>query len=127
MLYKTAPSLEEIQSKVILDTTFASIADKYEDEQLFMIISTLNKYLKDMKSSNQNKILLELALIKVTKYLSQAFKNDKLEDTEYDILKTKIAEIEKQLQNYSIQGMDNNTSNKSNKSDANKIVSEQKN
>lgn len=67
LLYKTAPGLEEIKAKIIADKEFTAAADSYTDEQLYLMIETLNKYLSELRFTAQNRIVLELALIRASR------------------------------------------------------------
>lgn len=67
LLYKTAPELEEIQAKLISDKELSVAADGYTDENLYVIIELLNKYLSELRFTTQNRIILELALIRAAR------------------------------------------------------------
>lgn len=67
LLCRTAPGLEEIQAKLIADKELKAVANSYNDEQIYFIIETLNKYLSELRFTTQNRILLELALIRAAR------------------------------------------------------------
>ncbi|KKB35820.1 DNA polymerase III subunit gamma/tau [Bacillus thermotolerans] len=65
LLYKTAPNLEESMERVMVDESFASLAQKIELEQLYEYIHVLNQTQQEMKFSSHARIHLEVALVKL--------------------------------------------------------------
>lgn len=65
LLYKTAPALEEIQDRLILEPEFAKLADSLERPHIFSIIEQLNRAKSEMKWASQPRIMLELILIQL--------------------------------------------------------------
>ncbi|KXG44809.1 DNA polymerase III subunit gamma/tau [Tepidibacillus decaturensis] len=96
LLYKSAPSLEQIKEKPLIDDQFPQVANSYSNEQLFQTIETLNQYLNEMKWTNQSQIILELALVKVS--TSHQNQDGQLNSKELDELKSKIKELESKLE-----------------------------
>ncbi len=94
LLYKSAPSLDEMKEKVILVKDFATVANNYSEERLYIIIETLNKYLNEMKFSNQNRIILELSLIKITRMFSKTQETEATTNNEIEYLQDKIRGLE---------------------------------
>lgn len=119
LLYKSAPSLEEIKGKVILDPDFPLVAQIYSDEQLYQVIETLNQYVNEMKRTNQTRILLELAIVKTARMMlnSQEESHSFLKD-EIEVLKSKVKDLEAQLEkltNQNIQFQDQTITDKNKK------------
>ncbi len=99
LLYKVAPSLEEVKEKVLLDQGFAEIASQYTEEQLYLVIESLNQYLQEMKRTNQGRILLEIGLVKITNILQnkKQFQESSLME-EVKELKEKVEELALRLE-----------------------------
>jgi len=97
LLYKSAPSLDEVKDKVILDEEFPEIAQNYEDEQLYLVIETLNQYLQEMKKTNQRRIILDLALVKITNILAKETKDHHDLAKEVEELRKKVEDLELKL------------------------------
>ncbi|GEN36563.1 MULTISPECIES: DNA polymerase III subunit gamma/tau [Aneurinibacillus] len=72
LLYKTAPQLEEIQDRIMLDDKFQELGDVFERSHLFLIIEKLNQAKHDMKRASQARIMLELILIQLCQIGEQA-------------------------------------------------------
>lgn len=92
LLYKTAPSLDEMKEKITIDQNLPKIAEGYSENQLYQIIETLNKYYYEIKTTNQRQIILELALIKISRTLNNnqnTVTNDAVAE-----LKSKIEKLE---------------------------------
>ncbi|MBN6187358.1 DNA polymerase III subunit gamma/tau [Aneurinibacillus sp. BA2021] len=65
LLYKTAPELEEIQDRILLDERFKELGDRAERSRLFLIIEKLNQAKNEMKRVSQTRIMLELILVQL--------------------------------------------------------------
>ncbi|WCN37817.1 DNA polymerase III subunit gamma/tau [Aneurinibacillus uraniidurans] len=65
LLYKTAPALEEIQDRIILEPEFAKLADSLVRPHIFAVIEQLNRAKSEMKWASQPRIMLELILIQL--------------------------------------------------------------
>lgn len=98
LLYNSAPSLEEIKEKIDLDSKLTTLAKTYSDRQLYFVIESLNTYLNDIKGTNQNKLILELAIIKITNLLSQEEKEQHISNKEVLELKEKLKSLEVKIQ-----------------------------
>ncbi len=97
LLYRSAPMLENLQEKVLLDEDFPETAKMYNEELLYEIIEVLNRYLNDMKWTNQPRVILELALIKITG-LNRRKESDGVIAEELKELKNKLKLLEEHLQ-----------------------------
>ncbi|AMA71395.1 MULTISPECIES: DNA polymerase III subunit gamma/tau [Aneurinibacillus] len=100
LLYKTAPQLEEIQDRMILDPEFKGLGDTFDRSRLFFIIERLNQAKHDMKRASQPRIMLELILIQLCQskgesQVSAAETEGLSEDVEQ--LKRRIHMLEKQV------------------------------
>lgn len=97
LLFKSAPSLDEIKEKAIIDSNLSTIADLYDDGQIYQIIEILNKYLYELKNVNQARLVLELALIKISN-ISQQEKQMDISNIELTDLKKTVAKLEKKIE-----------------------------
>lgn len=108
LLYKTAPELEEIQAKLISDKELSVAADGYTDENLYVIIELLNKYLSELRFTTQNRIILELALIRAARLfvnqeveaeaqVTPAVKRESVAEFEPIVKKETVSAIEPQV------------------------------
>ncbi|MFV9511859.1 DNA polymerase III subunit gamma/tau [Tepidibacillus sp. LV47] len=98
LLYRSAPNIEEIQDKVNLDQQFPTIANLYNEEQIYEMIEIFNKYLNEMKWTSHPRILLELAMVKASKVNKQKGNQVQIEAEEIEQLKKKVEELENNLQ-----------------------------
>ncbi|MCA1064639.1 DNA polymerase III subunit gamma/tau (plasmid) [Rossellomorea sp. AcN35-11] len=64
ILYQTIGQKADL-SKAMLDESFVRLAKKIPSAAIYYITDILNEKLKDIRYSNQSKVLLELALVKV--------------------------------------------------------------
>jgi len=65
LLLKTAPSLQEIVERTLVDDQFSQVAALYELSVLYEVIETLNQSLTQLKWSTYARILVELTLVKL--------------------------------------------------------------
>jgi DNA polymerase III subunit gamma/tau len=65
LLYKTAPQLERVVERVIIDEDFKRIAELIPIPTMYEAIETLNKSQQEMKWTNHPRIFLEVALVKL--------------------------------------------------------------
>lgn len=70
LIYMNAPDLEEIKSRVELDSHFATMCNELKDNDLFQAIEFLNKVQNDLKWTSHPRILVEIALIQLCDRLS---------------------------------------------------------
>jgi DNA polymerase-3 subunit gamma/tau len=106
LLYKTAPQLEEIQDRILLDDRFQELGDSFDRDHLFLIIEKLNQAKNDMKRASQTRIMLELILIQLCQtgeqnapmYVkSSEASSSKASSEEVEQLKRRIDMLEKQI------------------------------
>jgi DNA polymerase-3 subunit gamma/tau len=65
LLFKTAPRLQEIVERTLVDEQFASVAAGYTLPALYEIIEVLNQALTQLKWSTYARVLVELTLVKL--------------------------------------------------------------
>ncbi|KEF36278.1 DNA polymerase III, tau subunit [Schinkia azotoformans MEV2011] len=65
LLYQTAPNLEGMMERAIVDDGFKTLTAKTSPDQIYTIINGLNESQQEMKWTNHPKIFLELALVKI--------------------------------------------------------------
>ncbi|GED15713.1 MULTISPECIES: DNA polymerase III subunit gamma/tau [Aneurinibacillus] len=106
LLYKTAPRLEEIQDRMMLDERFQELGDAFDTSRLFFIIEKLNQAKNDMKRASQTRIMLELILIQLCQIGEQkphvaaqteATSVGEMSSEEVEQLKQRINMLEKQI------------------------------
>lgn len=65
LLLKTAPQLEEIVERTMIDDQFAEVATLYSFPALYSAIETCNQALSQLKWSTYARVLVELTLVKM--------------------------------------------------------------
>ncbi|NGQ96516.1 DNA polymerase III subunit gamma/tau [Brevibacillus sp. SYP-B805] len=65
LLLKTAPKLQEIVERTLVDEQFAGVAGQYSLPALYEIIEVLNQALTQLKWSTHARVLVELTLVKL--------------------------------------------------------------
>jgi DNA polymerase-3 subunit gamma/tau len=65
LLLKTAPRLQEIVERTLIDEEFAQVAERYELPVLYPVIESLNQSLSQLKWSTYARVLTELTLVKL--------------------------------------------------------------
>lgn len=71
LLLKTAPGLEEIVERTMIDDQFASVAELYGFPELYAAIETCNQALAQLKWSTYARVLVELTLVKLCQPVAQ--------------------------------------------------------
>ncbi|WP_339060723.1 DNA polymerase III subunit gamma/tau [Tepidibacillus marianensis] len=97
LLYKSAPRLAEVQDKVDLDPQFSVMAGLYLEELIYEMIEIFNKYLNEMRWTNQPRILLELAVVKASKVNSAKKTQSYVGIEEIQELKDKVQVLQEKL------------------------------
>ncbi|OEF99643.1 hypothetical protein BHF71_08125 [Vulcanibacillus modesticaldus] len=126
LLFNSAPELQEIKEKLALDPELSTIAEIYSEEELYLVIELLNKYLNEVRNINQTRIVLELAIVKVVNSLTKD-KNQQFASSEVVIeLKKKIRELETKIEQLTykevkLQNIDNKQSVSSKVISANQV------
>lgn len=65
LLFQTAPNLEGMMERAIVDDAFKKLASEASADYLYKIIEQLNESQQEMKWTNHPKVFLELALVKI--------------------------------------------------------------
>lgn len=65
LLLKTAPQLDEIVERTLIDDRFASVAEGYDLPRLYEIIESLNEAMGRLKYSSHARVLAELTLVRL--------------------------------------------------------------
>lgn len=65
LLYKMSPNLEEVLARVTIDQSFEEIAEKAKVSWIYGVIETLSQNQQEMRFTNNPRIFLELALVKI--------------------------------------------------------------
>ncbi|HHW36671.1 MAG TPA: DNA polymerase III subunit gamma/tau [Bacillales bacterium] len=65
LLYQTAPNLEGMMERAIVDEAFQKLSAETSPDQIYTIINQLNESQQEMKWTNHPRIFLELALVKI--------------------------------------------------------------
>lgn len=95
LLFKTAPNLEEIQSRLEMDTEFKKLGNLFSSEELFDIIEKLNRFKNEMKWASHPQILLEMAFIRLCQ--GESPEQSKKESHDLQLLLQRIQGLEKKL------------------------------
>lgn len=95
LLFKTAPNLEEIQSRLEMDTEFKKLGKLFSSEELFDIIEKLNRFKNEMKWASHPQILLEMAFIRLCQ--GESPEQSKKESHDLQLLLQRIQGLEKKL------------------------------
>src|SRR5690606_22579939 len=66
LLYQTAPQLEEVLDRVLVDEDFTDLAKTIPNHEIYETIDVLNQAQQEMKWTNHPRIFLEVALVKLT-------------------------------------------------------------
>ncbi|WP_134702239.1 DNA polymerase III subunit gamma/tau [Ammoniphilus sp. YIM 78166] len=76
LLFKTAPTLDELQHRVTGDERFQTLSSTFSPVFLYSIIEKLNKVSQDMKWASHPKIVLEMGLIRLVSEESPVSQDD---------------------------------------------------
>lgn len=71
LLLKTAPQLEEIVERTMIDDQFSHVAELYGFPELYEAIETCNQALSQLKWSTYARVLVELTLVKLCQPTAQ--------------------------------------------------------
>ncbi len=66
LLYQTAPQLEEVMERVLVDEDFSDLAKNIPNHEIYETMDILNQAQQEMKWTNHPRIFLEVALVKLT-------------------------------------------------------------
>ncbi|WP_163540049.1 DNA polymerase III subunit gamma/tau [Gracilibacillus sp. YIM 98692] len=94
LLYQTAPSLENVLERAIVDDTFKELVELLDAEWIQLAIKELNQCQQEIKWTNSPKVFIEVAVLKICE---QPKKQSMPSDTTYEKLERKINELEKAI------------------------------
>ncbi|SFL75246.1 DNA polymerase-3 subunit gamma/tau [Gracilibacillus orientalis] len=98
LLYQTAPSLENVLERAIVDDAFKELAEKLDAEWIQMAIKELNQCQQEIKWTNSPKVFIEVAVLKICNQGTGA-KADVASMPAVEQLNDKIQKLEQQLTN----------------------------
>ena len=95
LLYQTAPNLEEVFERVMIDDDFKQLAEQITARIIYDSIDLLNKSQLEMKRTNHPRIFLEVAIV-------QLCQNEQLNEPQqapnFEVLQQKINKLESEIQ-----------------------------
>jgi DNA polymerase III subunit gamma/tau len=98
LLYRTAPTLEELQHRVMGDDSFIRMSEAYPRELLYSVIEQLNKINGEMKWASHPKIVLEMGLIRLLESSSvPEEKGQVIKSPQVEELLQRVQKLEQQL------------------------------
>ncbi|MFY0544694.1 DNA polymerase III subunit gamma/tau [Brevibacillus sp. H7] len=103
LLLKTAPQLEEIVERKMLDDQFAQVAELYTIPALYSVIETISQALTQLKWSTYSRVLVELTLVKLCQPTRQTSPTVEPSGEELAALTNRIRQLEEKL-NQILQG-----------------------
>ncbi|SHG71157.1 DNA polymerase III subunit gamma/tau [Ornithinibacillus halophilus] len=98
LLYKSAPGLEGILERAIMDDHFKQLATEVSEVWIQHAIMQLNQCQQEMKWTNNPKVFIEIAILTITNQYQQS---EPVQATDSDFviqLTNKMAQLEKQLE-----------------------------
>ena len=95
LLYKTAPNLEESLESALIDDEFKSLASDIQQEEIYQLISELNKTQQEMRWTNHPKVFLEVAIVKLCQLETSPISNSQSGDINQ--LTNKINQLENEV------------------------------
>ncbi|MDX8045491.1 DNA polymerase III subunit gamma/tau [Gracilibacillus sp. S3-1-1] len=98
LLYQTAPALENVLERAIVDDTFKQLADGLDAEWIQSAIKELNQCQQEIKWTNSPKVFIEVAVLKICNQ-ERSLKVDTASIPAVDQLNDKIRKLEQQLAN----------------------------
>jgi DNA polymerase-3 subunit gamma/tau len=103
LLMKTAPQLEEIVERTMLDDQFAQVAEMYSLPALYHVIEICNQALTQLKWSTYSRVLVELTLVKLCEPAQQSTPTAAASGEELTSLANRVRMLEEKL-NQLLQG-----------------------
>ncbi|WP_026908503.1 DNA polymerase III subunit gamma/tau [Paucisalibacillus globulus] len=98
LLYKSAPSLEGILERAIIDEDFQKLTSAVPEEWIQHAIMQLNQCQQEMKWSNNPKVFIEIAMITISnRYESTKEITDAISSDAVMQLTQKLAHLEKEI------------------------------
>jgi DNA polymerase-3 subunit gamma/tau len=103
LLHKTAPNLEESLERVMLDDDFRHMAESIATDQIYQLIELLNKTQQEMRWTNNPRIFLEVAIVKLCQIEHQHA--EKLPSAQNSQLIARIEQLEHELEQLKAHGV----------------------
>lgn len=102
LLYQTAPQLEEVLERVLVNEEFRQLAHATPGEWIHKVIAELNDSQQQMKWTNHPKIFLELAIVKICQIEA---KSSALDQSVINQLTTRLTQLENELKQVKQNGL----------------------
>ncbi|MEN2466788.1 DNA polymerase III subunit gamma/tau [Ornithinibacillus sp. JPR2-1] len=100
LLYKSAPSLEGILERAIIDDDFKQLSERVPEPWIQHAIMQLNQTQQEMKWSNNPKVFIEIAIITISnRYQDKLESTDSVSSEAVMQLTQKLANLEKEMTN----------------------------
>ncbi|WP_067840335.1 DNA polymerase III subunit gamma/tau [Amphibacillus sediminis] len=96
LLAKSAPNLEDIMERAIVDDAFKELAETITVNWIQQAINEFNQCQQNMKWTNSPKVFLEIAILKVTEQKNES-QGHQIDDQQILQLTEKLAKLEKEL------------------------------
>ncbi|WP_047980684.1 DNA polymerase III subunit gamma/tau [Ornithinibacillus contaminans] len=98
LLYKSAPNLEGILERAIIDEAFQTLATAVSEAWIQQAIMQLNQCQQEMKWTNNPKVFIEIAVITITnRYQEKTESSDVASSDAVMQLTSKLAQLEKEI------------------------------
>lgn len=100
LFYKSAPTLEGILERAMIDDQFKEMADRISVPWIQDAIMQLNKCQQEIKWTNSPKVFIEITLLSITNNdHAPAHTNENIESETISELTSRLAQVEKELGN----------------------------
>ena len=103
LLYKSAPNLEESLDRVMLDEDFRSLTQDTGTDDIYSIIELLSKTQQEMRWTNNPKIFLEVAIVKLCQLENTSVPSGN--PAHYNELYEKINKLENEIRELKLHGV----------------------
>lgn len=100
LLYKVAPNSEQSLERVMIDSEFQSIVEKVKNDDIYQILEVLNDSQQEMRRTNNPRIFLEVAIIKLCQ-----LENKRASSEDITQLIKKVEALERQIQHLQANGI----------------------
>lgn len=100
LLFQSAPGLENALERAILNDTFKELSEKVNAAWIQNAISELNQCQQEIKWTNSPKVFIEITVLNIADAKPQPFSIEGNSPGLLEKLANKVAELEKQLQDF---------------------------
>lgn len=98
LLYKSAPSLEDILERAMIDEAFIALAANISNDWIQDAIMQLNECQQEIKWTNSPKVFIEITILTITnRYQNQKEPNPAIDLEAVTTLTNRLAELEKKI------------------------------